>query len=52
MKKILLNRIKPEEQDEIFRIVIGDILRALFNEKERVSIGITMRTLGNYTNRV
>ena len=43
MKKILLHRLKPEEQDEIFRIVIGDILRALFNEKERVSIGITMR---------
>jgi len=42
-KKILLHRIKPEAQDEIFRIVIGDILRALFNEKERVSIGITMR---------
>jgi len=42
-KKTLLHRIKPEEQDEIFRIVIGDILRALFNEKERVSIGITMQ---------
>jgi len=34
MKKILLHRLKPEEQDEIFRIVIGDILRALFNEKK------------------
>ena len=51
-EKIFLCRIKPEEQDDIFRIGIGDILRALFNEKERVSIGIIMRTSGNYTNSV